>query len=192
MKKNCFLTLIVLPFLIEAQTKQGLEGIEFEDNLSWQQIKLKAKVERKYILVDVYASWCGPCKAMDKDIYPSEKIGKFVNEYFVSVKVQTDTTKNDNERIKNWYSDAHKIQQEYKVQAFPSLLFFSPDGEIIHRGVGYKKVDEFLEFVKSALIPKEQYYSQIKKYKQGIKDFAVMKNLITTAKDIGDNDIANL
>jgi thiol:disulfide interchange protein len=44
------------------------KGINFENNLSWEQVKEKAKAENKYIFVDCYATWCGPCKAMDKEV----------------------------------------------------------------------------------------------------------------------------
>ncbi len=66
------------------------QGIKFEENLSWQQLLDKAKVTNKYIFVDCYATWCGPCKMMDKDVYTSGKVGYLFNEHFISVKVQMD------------------------------------------------------------------------------------------------------
>jgi len=40
-------------------------GVEFDRDLTWQQVKLKAKAENKYIFMDCYATWCGPCKKME-------------------------------------------------------------------------------------------------------------------------------
>jgi len=56
---------------------------------------------------------------MDKDIYPNDTVGESVNKKFISVKVQMDTSKQDNEQVKAWYADAHSIMQQYKVIAFP-------------------------------------------------------------------------
>ena len=44
------------------------KGIHFVNGLSWQEVLQKAKAENKYIFVDCYATWCGPCKAMDKEV----------------------------------------------------------------------------------------------------------------------------
>ena len=38
------------------------DGIRFEEKATWQQILDKAKKENKFILVDCYTTWCGPCK----------------------------------------------------------------------------------------------------------------------------------
>jgi thiol:disulfide interchange protein len=50
------------------QPKDSSKGIRFEHGLSWAQVKEKAKAENKYIFMDCYATWCGPCKAMDKNV----------------------------------------------------------------------------------------------------------------------------
>src|ERR1044072_3274365 len=73
------------------------QGIKWTDSLTWQQIKEKAKKENKYIFVDCFTTWCRPCKKMDKDVYTNDSVGALLNEKFISVKVQMDATKADNE-----------------------------------------------------------------------------------------------
>src|ERR1700761_5246017 len=131
--RRILLILIFCPFCLRAQ-----DGIHFEKDMTWQQVKEKAKKENKFIFVDCFTTWCGPCKSMDHNIYPNDTVGKLVNDRFVSVKVQLDTSKRDDENVKQWYADAHMIKEQYKIHAFPTFLFFSPDGEIVHRGQGYQ------------------------------------------------------
>ncbi len=69
------------------------EGIAFEEGLSWQQVKEKALAANKHIFLDIFATWCGPCKQMDKQVYPNDTVGRFMNARFISVKVQMDSTK---------------------------------------------------------------------------------------------------
>src|SRR5947209_10417068 len=76
---------------------QANDGINFERNLSWQQIVQKAKAENKYIFVDCFATWCRPCLEMDRKIFPLQNIGNFFNENFISVRLQMDTSAKDNE-----------------------------------------------------------------------------------------------
>src|SRR5438105_903166 len=63
MKKTLLLIMFV-PILIYAQ--KGYKGIKFTEGISWEQVKAKAKAESKYIFIDAYATWCGPCMKMDK------------------------------------------------------------------------------------------------------------------------------
>src|SRR4051812_34660552 len=65
-------------------------GITWVDNLNWQQVLKKAKKEKKYIFVDCFTTWCGPCKKMDKVVYTNDSLGDFLNAKFISVKLQMD------------------------------------------------------------------------------------------------------
>src|SRR5688572_20461077 len=113
MRRMFLLLLFCLPKLMNAQAKVNATGIQFEEQLSWEGIKAKANRDGKYIFVDAYASWCVPCKKMDKEIYSLQNIGGFFNDQFVSVKVQFDTSKNDDDRIKNWYAVSHLLQEQF-------------------------------------------------------------------------------
>jgi thioredoxin-related protein len=165
-------------------------GIKFETALSWEQIKQKAKKENKYVFVDCYATWCGPCKTMDRDVYPKNNVGEFMNDRFISVKVQLDTSKADDEQTKRWYQDAAAISKDYKIIAFPTYLFFAPDGQIVHRGVGAKKVAAFIALVTAAIDPKKQYYTLLKKIKNTSLNQEELFHLYMIARDLGDIDIA--
>lgn len=46
----------------------------------------KAKMENKYVFVDCYTSWCGPCKMMTANVLPLKEVGEYMNETFVCVK----------------------------------------------------------------------------------------------------------
>ena len=46
----------------------------------------KAKTGNKYVFVDCYTSWCGPCKLMTENIFPSKTVGDYMNNRFVCVK----------------------------------------------------------------------------------------------------------
>jgi thiol-disulfide isomerase/thioredoxin len=164
MKKNTswwLVFLLLFPTSLFAQDK----GVHFEHGLTWAQLQAKAQAEHKYIFIDCFTSWCGPCKMMAQIVFPQEVAGDFFNKNFISVKMQMDTTASDDQDIKLLYEAASKIRKEYHVVAYPTFLFFSPDGHIIHRITGGDfPASRFVEQASEALDPSKQYYTLMKDY----------------------------
>ena len=50
----------------------------------------RAEAEDKLIFVDFYTSWCLPCKLMDEDVFTDRALGDFMNERFVSLKIDAE------------------------------------------------------------------------------------------------------
>ena len=182
----CFL-ITLPPTALSAQSKNNFpidsinKGIQFETGLNWMQVLAMAKAENKYVFVDCYTTWCGPCKEMENSVYPLENVGKYFNDKFISVKAQMDTSKKDDDATKKWYTDAHYIWNKYKVDAYPTFLFFTPDGKILYRSVGAKKPDDFLALAADVLNPEKDYYRLLEHFKQGKKDLTEMSYLARTA-----------
>jgi thioredoxin-related protein len=173
--------------IIQNVTSEG-SGIIWVDYLNWPQVVKKAKKENKYIFVDCYATWCGPCKKMDKDVYTNDSIGDFLNTKFISVKVQMDSSKTDNEFTRSWYKTAKEMRTTYRVAAYPTFLFFSSNGEVVYKESGYKTPDQFMQVVRDAQNPSKQYYALLKAYKKGEKDYVHMPDLIRMSKQFGDSN----
>jgi thioredoxin-related protein len=190
MKKTALLLIFILPSFLFAQTSSN-KGIKWEEGLSWDQIKEKAKKEKKFIFVDAYATWCAPCKKMDKEVYSDNSIGELLNPQFISVRVQMDQTDNDGQQIKEWYAVAQKFNQQYSIEGYPSFLFFDSDGKLIHKGVGLKNVFSFVALVKDALRdPEARYRNTIRKYKSAELEYSAMPDLARNAWTRKDKEIA--
>jgi len=178
MKQLLWLMLVAMPFSGNSQNNSNESGIQWAEGLTWDQVKKKAKNENKFIFVDAYTTWCGPCKKMDAEVYPKEIVGKVLNSQFVSVKVQMDQTSKDNEEIKNWYSVAKQLHKQYSIEAYPSFLFFNPDGKLVHKAIGLKDVAGFIELAKDALTdPEERYEKSMAKFDNGTLDYEFMGDL---------------
>ncbi len=166
------------------------QGIKFEQGLTWEQIKQKAKTENKYIFVDCYTTWCAPCKAMEKNVYPLKNVGDFYNDKFISVKAQMDTSKNDGEYVKKWYADADLIESEYQIHAYPTFLYLSPEAKLLHKYSGGLEENGFIQLGIDALNPQKQYYSLLDAYKNGKRDSSVVRQLALYAKVFGEDSLA--
>jgi thioredoxin-related protein len=186
------LLVLAFPIKLMAQQSEELQEIIFEKDLSWEQTKAKAKAENKCIFIDVYASWCLPCKKMDRDVYTDVHAGKYFNEKFVSIKLQVDSSKKDDDQIKKRYYDARYIKREYKVLAFPTFLFFSPEGKIIHRDFGFKTAENLIAMGKDAINPAKQFYTLLNSYVMGEKNYSIMPYLANLSNIMGEDSMARI
>jgi thioredoxin-related protein len=198
--KRLLLIMLCVPGMMHAQTsennKEG-KGIHWTTGLSWEQIKQKAKAENKYIFIDAYTTWCGPCKMMDKYVYANDTVVNFFNEHFIAVKAQIDKTQDDPQAVKDWYNDSRKIEGDYAVTAYPSLIFLSPQSTILYKIEGYRPAQKFVDTAKLILEkgtiyndPYKEYRELVKDYKEGIKHYDRMPYMINTAFKLHDDDIA--
>lgn len=138
--------ILALSLLIITTTATAAD-INFLDNPVWKTVLEKAKKEKKIIFFDAYATWCGPCKQMDAETYKDQKVADFYNANFINVKYDMEK------------GEGITLAQQFAVTAYPSLLFISADGEMLHKGLGFQVPNQFLALAKTSLNPETQYYS---------------------------------
>ncbi len=61
-------------------------GIHFIED-DWKYATEKAKAENKLIFIDIYATWCRPCKSLKRNTFSNSKVGDFFNQNFVNITI---------------------------------------------------------------------------------------------------------
>ena len=103
----------------------------------------------KYVLVDFWASWCGPCK--EEIPYIRSVYKKYAGKKFDVVSVAVwdkpeDTIVAASEHGVTWNQilNAGKIPGGlYGIEAIPCLILIDPDGVIVERGTSLRKAKIF-------------------------------------------------
>ena len=130
------------------------QGMDFTTD-KWEDILAKAKAENKIVFVDAYATWCGPCKWMDANVFVNEEVGAFYNANFINAKIDMEK------------GEGLEISETYNVRAYPTFLFVNGDGELVHRGVGGREPARFIALGEAASDPDMQLMSLQKQYDDG-------------------------
>ena len=158
MKKIILLPIYFICFSIFAQ------GIKFEEK-SFNLILAKAKKENKIIFLDAYASWCRPCKLMEKTIFPLQSVGDYYNSNFINMKIDMEK------------GEGIDLAKKYNVNAFPTYLFINGDGEVIYSNVGDMGEEDFIQLAKDAQNPNERLLVLKQKFENGERDPLVLKKI---------------
>lgn len=122
----------LIPALIFASGihSAAAQGISFAHG-SWSTVLQKAKNSGKFIFVDFYATWCGPCIQMSREVFTDPEVGDYFNKHFISYKV-------DAER------EEQTLVNSIEIEAYPTLVFFDQNGKIVYKYVGALETDELL------------------------------------------------
>lgn len=95
---------------------------------------LDAKSGKKLVVLDFFATWCGPCKAMAPAMEQMEK--KYAGKIeFRKIDVDQEP----------------ELAQQYNITGVPTIVVLSADGKILDSTVGLQTVDE-LDKMFSALL----------------------------------------
>lgn len=111
------------------------------------------KKNPKPIMVDVYTTWCGPCKMMSAYTFGHPVIAKYLNENFYPVKFNAETRDsvifNGNLFINKSPAGTARPVHDFAISIldnklmYPSIVFLNEDLSRIHTMAGYYKADQF-------------------------------------------------
>lgn len=112
---------------------------EFNDNsavnwITFDEAYKKCKKNPRPILVDIYTTWCGPCKMMSTQTFNNPGIAKYINDNFYAVKFDAeskDSVKFDKYVFVSTDAANPKAPHQFAASildnqlAYPSIVFLS-------------------------------------------------------------------
>lgn len=110
------------------------EEVVWLEGQTWSEITTLASGKGQHILIDFYATWCGPCKMLDKEVYVVPEVIRELGR-LVTFKVDVDKP------------EYEELTDNFHIFNYPTLVLCEPDGTEVDRFLGFRPPDEFLEVV---------------------------------------------
>ncbi len=156
------------------------QGINFETG-DWQSVVTKAKAEHKLIYLDVYTTWCGPCKMLATRIFPQKEAGDKFNALFVNYRIDAEK------------GEGLDIAKKYQVSGYPTNLFIEPEKQaVVFRTMGASaEVKDFVAEGDKAVAEYKDPMTLDKyqtAFKEGKRDKAFLKAYLEKNERLGHNN----
>ncbi|MBO9732772.1 MAG: thioredoxin family protein [Chitinophaga sp.] len=95
----------------------------------------EAQLQHKMIFIDVYTDWCGPCKGMDKFIFPLQEVGNKYNPRFLNYKLNAEK------------GEGIQLAKKFNITAYPTFLYLNSNGYLVHKVIGERDAPVFISQV---------------------------------------------
>ncbi len=163
---------------------QGLKYLSDMD-AAFQQ----AKKTKKPLWVMVSATWCGPCRWTEKEVFPRKWFDSLITPHFIPLKVYDASGEANTPK-------GEELASKYGVRAYPTFLFLYPNGEVFYRAEGApmgKDGDdpqvrqEWHERIQKALLYKEELPSLRQKFAKGDRTPELVRHYFQWALRCGDS-----
>ena len=125
---------VIIPLLVGclALSISAVAAVDWQN--SYAPALARAKKEKKLVMVDIYATWCLPCKQLEKETFANKDVEARLSNQVISVKL-------DLEKI----LDNAELAKQFARDTIPYVVFLDSDGKKLSEFVGFLTADEFLK-----------------------------------------------
>lgn len=95
----------------------------------------QAQATNQLVVIDFFATWCGPCKMMERNTFTDERVRQRMAG-FIPLKIDVDRQP--------------QLAARYGIEAMPTTVVVNASGQPVARSVGYLNAKDFLAVLDAA------------------------------------------
>jgi thiol-disulfide isomerase/thioredoxin len=150
---------------------QGLHAQVTFQEMTYHQAQEKAKSEGKHLFIDIYTTWCAPCKTLRSNLENSAEFAKATNANFLLVSIDAELEENK------------AFIRQKGISSFPSVLIISPSLNLELHMVGLQPVVNYIKEIEDFNFPEEsRYFALNERYKKGERSTEFIQEYIGVLK----------
>jgi thioredoxin-related protein len=122
-----------------AGSKSAAKKLEW---LAFDAAAAKASKQNKHLIVDIYTTWCGWCRVMDRETYGNTEVASYLTDNFVLAKVNGESANK-----LHWNGEElseRQFARKVGVTGYPATYFMKPNAELLGGVPGYVKAPDFM------------------------------------------------
>jgi thioredoxin-related protein len=130
----------------KARVGESTKGALKLEWLAFDAAAERAKSQNKHVIVDVYTTWCGWCKVMDKQTYGDPEVAAYLRDNFVLAKVNGEAS-----TTLHWQGrelTERQFARAIGVTGYPATYFLKPSTEMLGGVSGFIRTPEFLIYAR--------------------------------------------
>ena len=116
------------------------------DWLAFDAAATRASKEGKHVIVDIYTTWCGWCKVMDRETYGNPQVADYLAQNFVLAKINGESSSKIH--WKGRELTERQFTREVGVTGFPTTFFLKPDLDVLGGVPGFIRPTDFLVYAR--------------------------------------------
>lgn len=117
---------LFLSSTVPTKEATAAKGIDFFKG-TFQEALALAEKEKKYVFVEVYATWCRTCKQLKRTTFKDKEVGAYFNKNFINIALDGET------------QEGNEILSRYNIRSYPTLLILDAKGRVQTKQSGYMK-----------------------------------------------------
>lgn len=122
MKRSILILSTLFAFFYSSAQVQWVKNYDLARSL--------AAAQNKFIVMDFWAIWCGPCKQMDAEMWNNEVINDS-KDNFIALKIDVDSNRD--------------LAIQFQATTIPKVIILDPLGNIIWTETGFGNASQYLE-----------------------------------------------
>ena len=112
----------------------GGEPEIFQDHHDFTAAAQEAKIQNRIVVIDMMASWCPPCREMDRRVWVDDSLTTWLRDNTIPVQIDVDENED--------------TARKFNIEALPTIIVYDANRDIeIGRQVGYMEAPDLLDWL---------------------------------------------